>query len=314
MPTGGSRPRRRSSQGEWSPSVLPLPLPVLVIVALTTVAVMLTMAPATTTPPATSPPASPVTRTPPAMPLPAGSFPDASTTGVRPGTTLRLSGSIATSSDGQVIEDLDIAGSVRVQHDDVTIRNVRVRSAGQAISILDNTGLVVEDCELDGTGATDGASAIGDQNYTIRRCDVHHFGEGPRSNGQVTIEGNWFHDFVDFVSQGAHQDVVQITSGYGTTIRGNSMVIDVAGANASIMIGSYQGGDILVENNLLGGGGYTAYCGGSNGYTNVRFIDNRFSTAYYPRSGYHGPFVYCESATLSGNVWHDGPNAGQPAI
>lgn len=240
-------------------------------------------------------------------------FPDASCTGVLPGSSLSPSGSVTTSFDGQVIQNLDISGSIQVNHNNVTVRNVRLRNpGGTAITVLQKTGLVVEDCEIDGTGNTNGAEVINHHNYTIRRCNVHHFGEGPRANGNVVIEDNYFHSFTNFIPQGAHQDCVQITSGNNITIRHNTCLMNVDGGNAAIMIGSYSGGDILVENNLLGGGGFTAYCGEMNGYTNVRYLNNRFSTAYFPRGGYWGPWAQCGNATRTGNVWHDGPNAGQP--
>ena len=266
-----------------------------------------TVAPTTTT---TTPPSGGTGSTRcPAYPA----FPNASCTGVLPGTSLSPSGSVSSSFDGQVIQNLDINGSIQVNHNNVTVRNVRLRNpGGRAITVLNTTGLVVEDCEIDGTGNTDGSEAIAHHNYTMRRCNVHHFGEGPRVNGNVVLEDNYFHTFTNFIPQGAHQDCVQITSGNNITIRHNTCMMNVDGGNAAIMIGSYSGGDILVEKNLLGGGGFTAYCGEMNGYTNVRYLNNRFSTAYFPRGGYWGPWGQCGNATLSGNVWHDGPNAGQP--
>ena len=112
-----------------------------------------------------------------------------------------------------MIQNLDITGEIRVQHNNVKIRNVRIRShGGHAIYVLDKTGLVVEDCELDGqNGNAD--SAIAEHNYTMRRCEIHGFGEGPRVNGNVVLEDNYIHDFANYISSGAHQDCVQITSG-----------------------------------------------------------------------------------------------------
>ena len=266
----------------------------------------------TTTQPApttsTTQPAPTTTTTQPAPPPPSGSsFPGPTNTGVPAGTVLRASGSITTSADGQVIDAMDVQGSIRVEHNNVTIKRTRIRqSGGQAITMNPSrTNLVIEDCELDGTGNTDGASAVGDSNFTIRRCNVHHFGEGPRTNGNNLVEDNWFHDFLNFVAQGAHQDVVQITGGSNIVLRHNTMDIAVDGANAAVMMGTYPGSDITVENNLLAGGGYTVYGGSSNGYTNVKIINNRFSTRYYPRAGYHGPLVYTAGAMVSGNVYHE---------
>ena len=241
--------------------------------------------------------------------LPGCGFPDASSTG--PSGSLAPSGSITTSFAGQVIENLDISGEVRVQHDDVTIRNVRIRSqGGHAIYILGNRDLVVEDCELDGQGRN-ATSAIAEHNYTMRRCEVHGFGEGPRINGNVVLEDNFIHGFVNFVAQGAHQDCIQATSGWNIVIRGNTCVIDVDGANAAIYFATSSGGNVLIEGNLIGGGTYALYCG-DDLYSGVTVRDNHFTTQVWPNGGWAGPTAYCAQANKSGNVWHDGPRAGQP--
>jgi hypothetical protein len=241
-------------------------------------------------------------------------MPDASCTGVLPGVARTTTGSFSTSANGQVIANLTVNGRITVNHSNVVIRNVLFNSGGQAININGPTNLLVEDCEINGTGATSADSAIGEHNYTMRRCNIHHVGEGPRINGNVTLDDNYLHDFLNFVAQGAHQDCIQQTSGRNVVIRHNACWMQVDGANAAVMIGSFDGGDITMERNLFAGGGYTVYCGAHTGYDNVRLVNNRFSTVYYPRAGYHGPYVYCDGPghVVSGNVWHDGPNAGQP--
>jgi hypothetical protein len=85
----------------------------------------------------------------------------------------------------------------------------------------------------------------------------------------------------------------------------------VDGCNAVVMIGSFTGSNILVERNLLTGScGFVGY-GGDNQYTGVRYLDNRISTLYHPNGGFHGVFAQASQATIAGNVWHDGPGAGQ---
>ena len=260
---------------------------------------------APTPPPPPPPPQG--TRTCPAYPA----MPDASCTGVPAGTTLTPSGSITTTQDGQVIDSKDVNGWINVQHNNVTIKRTRVRNQGQAITMSNSkTNLIIEDCELDGTGTPNGASAVGDSNFTIRRCIVHHYGEGPRSSGNVVVEDNWFHDFVSYIHQDAHQDVVQVTGGSNITFRHNVMDMNVNGANAAIMIGTSSGSNILIENNWFAGGGWTVY-GGWPAYTNVRILNNRFSTKYYPNCGFYGPIVYADGHTVTGNVWADGSRAGQ---
>jgi hypothetical protein len=234
-------------------------------------------------------------------------FPSASNTGVPAGTTLRPSGSITVTTDGTVLEGLDISGSVRIEADNVTIRKTRIRnSGGQAITVNPATrGLLVEDVEIDGTGNTDGASAIGDTNYTLRRVNIHHFGEGPRANGNVVIEDSYMHNFLNFISQGAHQDVIQSTGGSNLTIRHNTLLMNVDGGNAVLMLGTSYGSNVTFDNNLVAGGSYALYGGDSNGWTNVSFTNNRISTRYFPKGGYYGPFLYAANAHKSGNVWHE---------
>jgi hypothetical protein len=261
-------------------------------------------APPTTAPPTTAPPP------PPASTPSSGGFPNASNTG--PTGPLTPSGSITTSANGQVIQNLDINGEVRVQHDNVTIRNVRIRSdGGNAINILGNTNLVIEDCELDGQ-SRNAEAAVAEHNYTMRRCEVHGFGEGPRINGNVTIEDSYIHSFANFISVGAHQDCIQATSGMNITIRHNTCLMNVDGGNGSVFLSSFPGGNVLIEDNLMAGGGYTLGIDGQL-YSNVTVRNNRWSTMYFPRGGYHGPIITNGgSFTMSNNVWHDGPNAGQP--
>jgi hypothetical protein len=244
-------------------------------------------------------------------------YPGPNNTGVPAGILpVPQEGSITTTEHGQVISTIALTGSITVAHDNVQIRNCLIRSAGTAIRINGNTGLVVEDCELDGTGATTGESIIGDHNYVIRRCNIHHIGEGPRSNGNVTVEACWMHDFSDFIAQGAHQDGIQITSGDHHRIVGNSIDIGLPdGSNAAIFAGTYGGDDLVIENNLLAGGGYTV---GVHDYTNIRVVNNRFAIAHdpnaagLPSSGWWGPLnLERSTGEVSGNVWHDGPNEGQ---
>jgi hypothetical protein len=189
----------------------------------------------------------------PTTPPPSGSsrcpafpaFPDANCTGTLPNITRTNSGSITTSQPGQVIQNVNVTGSIQVNHDNVIIRNVRVsQPGGVAIAITPGaTGTLIEDCELNGTGSPTSDEAVQYTNYTIRRCNIYGFGEGPRMNGNVTIEDNYMHDFVDYSHLDAHQDGVQTTSGSNMTVRHNTIIMDVENGNAAIMIGTAQGAD-----------------------------------------------------------------------
>ena len=87
---------------------------------------------------------------------------------------------------------------------------------------------------------------------------------------------------------------------------------------SAISIGTNHGGlsDVLVQDNLIAGGGYPLYCNGDVGEDtpNERIIGNRFSRVFYPNSGYHGTMHYCGSwvDVISGNKWdEDGSPVGR---
>lgn len=250
--------------------------------------------------------------------VPADKFPGAACTGVLPGIARASSGSISTSSDGQVIQDLNISGSIQVNHHNVRIKNVKITNpGGTAINVnTSKTGLVVEDCEIDGTGSTTPSEIVAYSNYTLRRCNIHHVGEGPRANGNVVIEDNYIHDFLDFRSVGAHQDTIQTTGGSNITIRHNNLEMNIDAGNAVIMVSTDLGSNLLIERNLVYGGGYSVYGGAPGGsipapgWTNVTIRDNQFSTVHFEKCGYWGPLVATQNATMSGNIWHDDYGTG----
>src|SRR6185369_10635267 len=136
-----------------------------------------------------------------------------------PGITLTPSGSITVDTDGAVVEGLDIEGSVTVLANDVTIRNTRIHSADYyPIRYFDNdnTGLLVEDSEIEGYGG-DATASISFANYTARRLNVHGSADGFKADSNVLIEDCWVHDLSN--GPGEHNDAVQSTGGKGVTIR-----------------------------------------------------------------------------------------------
>src|SRR5688500_4524435 len=80
--------------------------------------------------------------------------PGPTNTGVTPGTVLTPSASLTVRQNGQVVQNLDIKGTITVLANDVIIRRVRI-TTGDYYPIRyfdnDNTGLLVEDSEIIGT-------------------------------------------------------------------------------------------------------------------------------------------------------------------
>lgn len=230
--------------------------------------------------------------------------PGPSNTGVPAGTLLTPSGSIEVTTDGAVIENLDVTGSITVLADNVTIRNVRITSNDYyPIRYFDNNnvGLLVEDSEIIGLSGNV-TSAIAFEHYTARRLNIHGSADGLKADADVLIEDCWIHDLSNGPSE--HNDGVQSAGGNGpVTIRHN----DISGAsNAAVQAGN--GGsaatqDLTIQCNWLSGGGYTLNIRGTgqSGPANTRVIDNRFG-----RDAAYGPWTIDDPlAIVTGNVWDD---------
>jgi hypothetical protein len=224
-------------------------------------------------------------------------------TGVRDVTRLIPSGSIKVETPGELVENLDIDGEITILADNVTIRNVRIKSGDYyPIRYFDNNnvGLVVEDCEIEGT-SDDVTAGISFANYTARRVNVHGTADGFKADENVLIEDSWIHDLRNAPEQ--HNDGVQSTGGKGVTLRHNS----ISGAsNACVQTGDEGAAteDLTVECNWLSGGGYTLNIRGT-GETrpkNTKILYNRFT-----RDAEYGPWTIDDlNPTIVGNTYEDG--------
>lgn len=154
-----------------------------------------------------------------------------------------------------------------------------------------------------------------------------------------TITGNYVHDTTFWADGegsnpgGDHNNCLLHNGGVvdQLTITGNTFILNRQGAGMSQtgalslqqsaeFPGQYT--NILVENNLIAGGGYAMYAGyepakpGNSSGTNVVVRNNRFSTRYFTDAGFFGPTTAAQpwdadGNTWTGNRWHDGPRAGQ---
>ena len=229
--------------------------------------------------------------------------PGPTNTGVPKGTVLTPSGSITVNKDGQIVEKLDISGTITVLANDVTIRSVHIKT-GDYYPVRyfdnDNTGLVVEDSEIEGTSGNV-TSSIAFAHYTARRLNVHGGADGLKADEDVLIEDCWIHDLSN--GPGEHNDGVQSTGGRGVTIRGNSIS---GGSNSCVQTGDDNGvatQDLAVECNWLSGGGYTLNIRGKGATkpSGTRVLNNRFARDYQ-----YGPWTIDDpSPIVTGNVYAD---------
>ncbi len=230
----------------------------------------------------------------------AGPRPGPTNTGVPAGTMLTASGSITVMTDGAVVENLDIDGTVTVLADNVTIRKVRITSGDYyPIRYFDNNnvGLLVEDTEIVGTSG-DATAAISFDHYTARRLNIHGTADGLKADSHALIQDCWIHDLSN--GPGEHNDGVQSTGGVGTQIIHN----DSSGAsNANVQAGDDFGTatqDMLLKCNWLDGGGWTLNIRGTGATvpTGTQILDNRFG-----RDAGYGPWALDDpNPTVVGNV------------
>ncbi|HYH75045.1 MAG TPA: hypothetical protein VD735_03715, partial [Candidatus Saccharimonadales bacterium] len=250
------------------------------------------------------------------------------------GVTLR-SCSTTLDTDNAVYDGCLFSGGLLVTAANVTVKRSKIEGIVGALNYGPYTnnlrGLTLTDVEIDGSAYNDphGQAAIGLDNYTCIRCDVHHTGRGANFRNNVRIEDSYFHDF-KYVS-GAHQSGIGSNGGSGSRIIHNNIQCNGVGGSgcsgALVMYGDFDPiDDVLVERNLLNtDGSYCTYAGSTGtasgkAYphgTNVRYVDNRFGKKYYNTCGDNGPaaaWEYNSGNVWSGNTWLDGSGAITPVL
>ncbi len=254
---------------------------------------------------------------------PSGEWPDASNTGVPDGVTLtNYTGPSKITTPGTVIDGKKVTSCLVIEANDVTIKNSLLQSDRCFFNVLSdnrNTGLKLTDVEIDGLNNRAGDSAVNGDNFTCTRCDIHGTVDGFKAGSNTIIQYSWIHDLA--MSADSHNDGIQSLDTTSLKILHNR-IIAPAGSTSAIILSTGSASDmrnILIDNNLLGGGAYTVYGGYLAGrdqlskVSNISIKNNRFTKVIYPKAGVYGPLTSIDPpVVVSGNVWHDGPLAGQP--
>lgn len=228
----------------------------------------------------------------------------------------RRIGGLNITRSGTVLSDVVVQGQVVVEADDVTLRNVHVRSGDWYGVLVLGRGVLLEDVTIEGIRGTEagmaGLAAEDGGQFTARRVDVHRFQDGVRLGDNCELRDSYVHDLLA-TGEDPHYDAVTANNHRGWVIEGNT-ILNHHGDTAAVWVGDSRGpaSEGLLRGNLVGGGGYTIYGGPGTG-RGVRVVDNSFTTRFFPDSGYWGPVTSWVPAvnTWSGNVWHDGPRANQ---
>jgi hypothetical protein len=230
-------------------------------------------------------------------------FPTEDSTGVPDGIALRPSGDLTITTPGAVIDGYDISGVVQVKADDVVIRNSRIHgSSWWSVEVAEGlTGVVVENCDIDGRGESGTSNSMGVMGpATVRGNDISGVENGVTPGTGSVIEGNYIHDLG--APGDPHYDGIQIDGNVSDIlIRGNTIIVN-HNQTSAVMIANDFGPatDISVEDNYLAGGSYTVYSDGQfdgGPISGVRFIDNVLEPGLY---GYAS--IERNSPEISGNV------------
>lgn len=194
----------------------------------------------------------------------------AATTGVPSGITLKVhTGDLNITTAGTVISGLDIRGLVKINANNVTIKNstIRGRALSAPAALINNlggrSGLKVIDSELYPSNPSPDVNGIYGYNFTATRLDIHGVIDAVHITGSnVTIADSWLHGNLHYAkdpNQGgkpSHDDSIQIQKGsniavYGSTLSGSH--------NAGVQI-TQDAGDVSnfsFKNNSADGGACT---------------------------------------------------------
>ena len=237
--------------------------------------------------------------------------PWAHNTGPNAPDALKPSGSLTISTNGAVLEDLDITGDITIDANNVTIRNFRINAtAFYGITVVEgHNGVLLEDGEIHGMSS----AAILGVGFTARRLHIHDgAGDGIKAQGTggPTIVESCF---IEKLGTGAdaHADGNQTRGGSNITFRYNNIYLPSPGtpnypgapykSNAAFML-ELEISNFVIERNWLNGGNYTIY---SPGGVSVR--DNFFGRDNGGLSE-GNEALRIRTGTFeqwSGNVWED---------
>jgi hypothetical protein len=256
------------------------------------------------------------------MPEPSAcGFPDATNTGVPPGTKLeRVNGTVTLDKPGSVYSGHEVHGEILVAADDVTIENSRIVSTSDyPIRMFDiapdpePTGTVIRDVEIDLQGNVD-AKAMAFSGYTASRVWVHGGADCAHAGADVVIEDS-FCDLAKLpVGSDAHIDGFQSDGGRHIVFRHNTIRNPNAQTSAILLsTNTAPIDDVVIDQNLMSGGGYTAYCGTDAGGAagHVTYTRNVVSREFFRHGGRFGETSWCDRVeSARGNAWDGPPRAG----
>ncbi len=233
-------------------------------------------------------------------------WPGPANTGYPAGTQLRSTPSRTITADNTVIDGEKITGGLVIDARNVTVRNSWIiESSGGAngsgvIKIAPGASATILRTTLDGSDATHAGIWYEGASLVARGNNIFGINDGIFSwdADNFTIEDNYLHDFTTKAGNG-HVDGFQTEGASNGIIRHNVFDVEQDQTSAvAVWNGRRNSSNILIENNLMAGGGFTVYAEdyspseanpqGGYSVTNIRILNNKFSNARYPCVGNWG--------------------------
>ncbi len=266
--------------------------------------------------------------------VPPAGWPDRTNTGLTNPSILTASSDLTVTTNGAVVENLEINGQLTIDADNVTIRNNRIwGSYYYAVLLKSGSNLIIENNEIgkdsDNWPNHMKANTIKDDNpisVIISKNYIRYTDDGIYvgflngvNNITFTIEDNYI--VYIHADDGIPGDSIADHKGDGIEIQGmviNSTVrhnsINVPDSQTSCILFQAHYGDldgITIDNNWLDGAGYSLKARVREfNFTNLTVTDNRFGRNYF-YGIWDSDLDLITPNTISGNVWDD---TGQPAF
>ncbi len=242
-----------------------------------------------------------------------------------PRSELEHSESVSSEEVGEVIEGVEVDGRVRIVHDNVVLRNVRINHIatvpGQYALLIEAdpdgtcpTGVIVQNIEVVGDPAIldDQAKAVyAPCPFTLEDSRIYGVGSAVRLTSGSVIRGNYI--LADLSNEGSdsHRSAIGINGGSHNVIEGNTVTCDGPGCSgAFVMYGSNSRiTDTLVTRNLFNTtGSYCTYAGSLDSKPfptalDVRYIENVFGQEFFDTCGRYGPVAGLNSGGGPGFIW-----------
>ena len=199
-------------------------------------------------------------------PPPTTGFPDASNTGVPPGTTLTAYNGPSIITAPNTVIDSKSMGCVDIETTGVVIRNSRI--AGRCDFVVDvhggsGTSVTITDTEIDCQDFNGGGNGVVGDDIVLLRVNIHGCENGGSIDGNWEVRDSYIHDF--FINNPTtHSDGLQTFGGVSNVqvIHNTIMAFDENNPGAqyptSAIIADEPGhSNWLIADNKLVGGGFT---------------------------------------------------------